>query len=135
MSMEDMAIRCPTAIPAGRARLPGWRLIINTDGWPTIIPHPQATLYGGLWKLSADDEAALDHYEDVADGLYSKQEMAVITHDGQHLTVLVYVAANSTEGTRAEKNVIKNILNGVEQFGLPDNYKNYLKNHFDEGEL
>lgn len=135
MNKAGMAIRCPTATSAGWAKLPGWRLIINTDGWPTIVPSAKASLFGGLWKLTANDEDTLDHYEDVAGGLYFKEEIAVTTHDRQHLNALVYIAANSAEGTWTEKGVITNILTGAEQFELPDDYQNYLKNHFNEGSL
>jgi hypothetical protein len=134
MNMESMAIRCPTAKPIGWAGLSGWRLIINTDGWPTIVPCPGTVLYGALWKLTDEDEAALDFYEDISGGLYSKQELVVTMHNDQSQSALVYIAANSTAGHYAEKDVLADILHGAVQFELPSGYMRYLRCHFKENE-
>ena len=127
MNPRGMAIRCPTAQALGQGKVKGWRLIINTDGLPSIVPCPSATLYGALWKLTQSDESALDLYEGIANSLYTKKEMLVTTSDEQNLPVLVYIAANSTEGHCTEKEILQDILCGAEQFDFPEGYIKHLR--------
>jgi hypothetical protein len=127
MNPQALAIRCPSAIPFGRGRLNDWRLIINTDGLPTIVPSPNAILYGVLWELTAEDAAALDFYEDVSGGLYVKQDFFITTPDGRNVSAGVYIAANSTEGCYADREMLEEIFHGAEHFDLPQDYVQYLR--------
>ena len=57
-----MARRCPDAEPVGRVRLDGYRLAFR-GGYLTILPDKGNHVDGLLWKVSAQDEQALNHYE------------------------------------------------------------------------
>jgi hypothetical protein len=74
----------------GRARLDGWRFIIHQEGYATMVPDPSAYVLGVLWSLTSVCEAALDDYEEIATGLYTKADLEI-----QGTLALVYLATNA----------------------------------------
>jgi len=85
--------RCPTAQDRGMARLDGWQFLINQEGYATIIPEQSAYVLGVLWSLTSASEAALDDYEEIATGLYTKAYIEI-----QDTPALVYLATNALPG-------------------------------------
>ncbi len=65
LNLDQMARRCPDAEPVGRVRLDGYRLAFRRTGggYLTILPDKGNHVDGLLWKVSAQDEQALNHYE------------------------------------------------------------------------
>ena len=59
--------RCPGALHVGLAILPSYKFIINAVGFGTIVPFPSDHVYGNLYFLTAQHEAALDASEEVPD--------------------------------------------------------------------
>ena len=70
LNVAQMAQRCPGAKLLGRIKLPGWKLVFR--GVADAIQEPGAFCYGGVWRITPEDEAALDTYEGVRHGLYRK---------------------------------------------------------------
>ena len=93
LGRAQMAHRCPAARATGVAELSGWRFLINARGCATIVPDPECRVHGLVWDLTADCEAALDAYEGVSHGIYTKEVMAVGGSEA-----LVYLAANTRPG-------------------------------------
>jgi hypothetical protein len=77
----------------GMARLDGWRFLINQAGYATLIPDQSAYILGVLWSLTSACEAALDDYEEIATGLYTKAHIEI-----QGTSALVYLATNTLPG-------------------------------------
>jgi hypothetical protein len=77
----------------GIARLDAWRFLINQEGYATIMPDQSAYVLGVLWSLTGACEAALDDYEEVAAGLYTKTHIEI-----QGTPALVYLATNALPG-------------------------------------
>jgi hypothetical protein len=75
------------------ARLDRWRFLINQAGYATIIPDRSAYVLGVLWSLTSACEAALDDYEEIATGLYTKTCLEI-----QGTPALVYLATNALPG-------------------------------------
>jgi hypothetical protein len=75
------------------ARLDGWRFLINQQGYATIVPDQSAYVLGVLWSLTSACEAALDDYEEIATGLYTKAYIEI-----QDTPTLVYLATNALPG-------------------------------------
>jgi hypothetical protein len=48
------------------------RWIIMSDGYASVVAGASSDVHGLLWQLAIDDVPALDHYEEVSSGLYSK---------------------------------------------------------------
>ncbi len=56
-----MRRRCPAAEVAGSLLLPGWRLVLRK--FALIERDAEAACPVGLWRVTAEDLAALDRYE------------------------------------------------------------------------
>ena len=90
MVATQMHRRCPAAQDTGTARLDGWRFLVNQDGYATIVPDQATYVLGVLWSLTSACEAALDDYEEIATGLYTKASLEI-----QDTPALVYLATNT----------------------------------------
>src|SRR5262245_25590592 len=93
MVATQMHQRCPAALDMGRARLDGWRFLINQEGYATIMPDQSAYVLGVLWSLTSACEATLDDYEEIATGLCTKTHIEI-----QGAPALVYLATNALPG-------------------------------------
>lgn len=93
MVATQMHPHCPAAQDMGMARLDGWRFLINQEGYATIVPDLSAYVLGVLWSLTSACEEALDDYEDITTGLYTKAYLEI-----QGVPALVYLATNALPG-------------------------------------
>jgi cation transport regulator ChaC len=121
MNPGQMAERCPGAVPLGIAELDGYRFVINTRGVATIVPEKRGGVVGVLWAVSEEHERTLDGYEGVASCLYFRDLVNVRTAQGEEIEALVYIAADSGEGSPRE-GYLERILAGAAHFGLPGEY-------------
>ena len=66
LNLGQMAHRCPDSQVAGKAELPGYRLLFRGgqhNAHATIEKSEGHTVPALLWKVSVRDEALLDRYE------------------------------------------------------------------------
>src|SRR5258708_5865543 len=77
MSRALMESRCRDARALGVATLPGWRFVINREGYGSIAPRAGGLVYGVLWRLSVRDLAAINAYESVSTDFYLRHRLAV----------------------------------------------------------
>jgi cation transport regulator ChaC len=125
MSRSLMRRRCPTAIVLGTAELPGWRFIVNRDGYATVVPCPGATVHGVLWRLTPRDLACLNAYEAVDSGLYRRSTLAV-TAAGRRRAALVYIGRSRTPG-RPKPGYMEEVLAAAREWALPESYIGVLE--------
>jgi gamma-glutamylcyclotransferase (GGCT)/AIG2-like uncharacterized protein YtfP len=97
MDVAAMARRCPRSKALGPARLTRHRLAAMREGWLTAVRDPLSELHGVLWDVALADVAALDRFEDVADGLYVKRVQPVIAAGGPK-RALIYFGTNGGPG-------------------------------------
>ena len=97
MDRVAMAARCPRSKPIGLARLPRHRFLITTDGYASVLRDPRRTVHGVLWDLALADVPALDRYESLHTGLYTKIVQPVVTPAGPR-RALVYVGRSAVPG-------------------------------------
>ena len=62
LNKEQMAHRCPGAEPIGAALINDYELVFRR-GYLTIEPHEGAAVPVGIWRISDENEKALDRYE------------------------------------------------------------------------
>lgn len=62
LNKEQMAHRCPGAVPVGAAVISDYELVFRR-GYLTIEPKEGSEVPVGIWKITAEDEKALDRYE------------------------------------------------------------------------
>ena len=99
LNVEQMAYRCPDAVPVGTATLNGWELRFN--GVLTIERKEGAHTPVGIWKISKEDERNLDMYEGYP-RLYRKEVMKVPVTDKngntEELNCIVYIMNEGRRG-------------------------------------
>jgi hypothetical protein len=117
MDVAAMTRRCPRAKPLGRARLARHQLAVMREGWLTAARDPRSDVHGVLWEVAFADMGALDHYEQIASGLYAKTQQPVIGERGAK-QALVYFGANAGPGVAAA-DYIAGVLAAAQNWKLP----------------
>lgn len=117
---QQMSLRCPEHREIGAGCLNGWRWIITTRGYASIVESTGDHVLGVVYELSKADVLNLDCFEGVAQGAYRK-EMLAVTVGGRDLICLVYVDP-IIECGKPKVEYIARINNGIHDAGLPDEY-------------
>ena len=125
MNRVLMRRHCPGAKEIGTAALAGCRFIITTDGYASIVPSRGGKVYGVLWRLTVRDLAALNAYESLASGLYSKLTLPV-RRAGRRMAAVVYVARARNAG-RPKPGYLDEILAATREWGMPAPYVRSLQ--------
>lgn len=92
LNLSQMAYRCPDSQVAGKAQLPGYRLLFRGrpgNAHATIEESEGRTVSVLLWKVSVRDEACLDLYEGYP-RYYGKVQIPVEL-DGKTVSAMAYV--------------------------------------------
>ena len=123
MANLQMKNRCPDCRRIDSAKLPGYRWIISSRGFATIIPSQQDEVEGVLFEISDEDEKSLDCYEGTS---YEKKAISVETQNGQ-IIAFTYIDRIQDEG-KPKDEYIKRINKGLEDANLSIQYINkYIK--------
>ena len=91
MDRAAMARRCPRSVALGTARLARHRPALTPAGYATVASEPRGIVWGLLWDLALADVPALDRWEEVSRGMYSKATMPVVRHGGAAVRALIYI--------------------------------------------
>jgi len=128
MIKKQMKSRCPGSELMGIAVLAGYRFMINSRGVATIVEDPVLSVHGMLWRISEENERALDRYEGVANGVYVKKNVAVMptTEHAEPLRAMAYIASDSRPGT-ARGGYLLGIIDAAERYAYPEKYVLELK--------
>ena len=123
LNMQQMALRCPRAIPVGSFTLKGWELKFR--GVADIEQSDNAEVPIGLWKITQACEHALDIYEGYPH-LYGKQICTVksIKEKLGSDSVMIYMM-NREEVYPPSMPYLDCIMQGYEDFGLDVDYLRY----------
>lgn len=116
----QMACRCPGAKVIGTTTLRGWRLAFMGRPWnahATILPDPDASTPVLLWTITEADEAALDRYEGVRGGYYTKEYVTARVGGQTYEDALVYIMSPNPYN-RPHPSYVVTILNGYRQAGF-----------------
>ena len=127
MDAAQMARRCPGAVPAGTAVLPGYRFLINERGYATVVPAEDGETPGLLWRLDAGHVEALDRYEGHGKGLYDRCWREVRAADGAQTDALVYIDHRNTRVGAAKPGYLERIVAAAEALGLPAAHLSLLR--------
>jgi gamma-glutamylcyclotransferase (GGCT)/AIG2-like uncharacterized protein YtfP len=120
MDRDAMAQRCPASKPVGVARLMRHRFIIFEGGYASVVRDPQRTVWGLLWDLALADMPALDRYESLSTGLYTKVIQPVVTAQGPRRAV-VYVGRSAKPGV-PKPGYMESVVEAAAKAGLPRDY-------------
>jgi hypothetical protein len=125
MNRALMRRHCPGAKELGTAAIFGCRFIITADGYASIVPKPGGRVHGVLWRLTVRDLAALNVYESLASGLYSRLTLPV-RKSGRRVAATVYVARSRTAG-RPKSGYLDVILSAAREHRLTAAYVRSLQ--------
>jgi hypothetical protein len=120
MDQAAMARRCPASRALGLARLPRHRFFISADGYASIIRDPRREVMGLLWDVPFSDIPALDRYESIGTGLYTKITQPVIIGGGAK-RALIYIG-RATQPGRPKPGYLDTVLAAARACGLPEGY-------------
>lgn len=132
LNRDQMARRCPDAVPLDSLELPGARLVFR--GVADVVFEDGATCPGGLWQITPACEAELDRYEGFqpdGGGMYRKVYVPVEGLPDGETEVMLYVM-NSTGIMPPAVWYYNAIAEGYEDFGLsPIELRKALKHSHD----
>jgi gamma-glutamylcyclotransferase len=117
---QQMLARCPDQRVISAGCIHGWRWIVTTRGYASIVESKGDYVLGTVYELSEADVLNLDLFEGVAQGSYHK-EIIVVEAEGQEMNCLVYIDPVTVEGQPKEE-YISRINNGIEDAKLPVEY-------------
>ena len=120
MDAAAMALRCPVSRLIGGGSLPKHRFIIMREGYASVVRDPRHTVWGVLWDLDGADIPALDRYEGVAGGLYTKAALAIRSAEGVK-RALIYRGCSTAPG-RPRPGYLDAVLAAARAAQLPPAY-------------
>lgn len=120
MDQAAMLQRCPASKPVGLGRLMRHRFIIFEEGYASVVRDPQRIVWGMVWDLALSDVPALDRYESLHTGLYTKVVQAVVTDQGPRRAV-VYIGRRAKPGTPLP-GYMEGVIEAATHAGLPEDY-------------
>ncbi len=123
---EQMCRRCPEHLLLGSGSLAGYRWIITSRGYASIVASPADLVLGLVYQLSAADEQNLDSYEGVHQGCYYKKQVSVLL-EGITTQCMTYLDPVTGEGVPRQE-YIRRINCGIADAGLDPAYiERYLR--------
>ncbi|KLK89530.1 gamma-glutamyl cyclotransferase [Microvirga vignae] len=120
MDQAAMLQRCPASKPVGIARLMRHRFIIFDEGYASVVRDPQRVVWGMMWDLALGDGPALDRYESLSTGLYTKMVQPVVTKQGPRRAV-VFIGRSAKPGT-PKPGYMEGVIEAATHAGLPEVY-------------
>lgn len=125
MDAAAMAARCPRSTLIGQGRLNRHRFIIMREGYASVVRDPRSCVWGVLWDLALSDVSALDRYEGVASGLYSKATQPVSVTGGSK-RALIYLGGTSVTGA-PRPGYLESLIAAADAAQLPVAYRAELQ--------
>jgi AIG2-like family len=125
MNTSAMRRRCPYSKPLGRACLARHRLFIMSSGYASVRRDPRMNVHGVLFDLALCDVPALDRYEELGRGLYTKLTQMVLRADSAPVRALVYVGRDQSIGIPSP-DYMAEVIAAAREWNLPEAYVAYL---------
>ena len=130
LNKEQMAYRCPTAKVVAKSWIHDHRLVFQGRPYgahANIIPAQGYEVPVAIWEITAADERALDRYEGVAGGYYTKEYMTLEV-DGEMNEALVYIMTPNPYGIPHDS-YLETIAQGYLDFDMPVSVLNEATTH------
>ncbi|HEY5552779.1 MAG TPA: gamma-glutamylcyclotransferase family protein [Opitutaceae bacterium] len=118
MNEAQLKKRCTKSHFLCRALLPEHRFVITSRGYSSVVPHAGGKAHGVLIALTEPDEKSLDKYEHVAEGMYRRAWLDVVTEFGYSVPALIYIDDIGGEGP-PKPGYLERILEGARRHALP----------------
>ena len=119
LNKEQMARRCPEAVPVCTAFLRGYELAFRR-GYLTVDKKEGGSVPIGIWLISDRDEKNLDHYEGYPK-FYTKEEVSLEGNDGKKRTCMIYIMVSGHKKQPPTDGYFTTVYHGYREFGLDFN--------------
>ncbi len=116
LNLPQMEHRCPGASVVGTSEVKGYELLFR--GVATIEPKEGASVPVLLWKISPENEKALDRYEGWP-RLYRKEDMEVEL-EGKTVSAMVYVMNDGRQAAMPSDYYYNVIAEGYQTAGMDE---------------
>lgn len=120
LSIEQMAMRCPTAKVAGTAMIEGYALVFKTHA--TIEPDESRKVPVAIWEIQPEDEKNLDRYEGYPIYYYKADLTFPVkmleTGETEMLTAMVYIMDEKRQVAKPFKDYYLVLEEGYTRFGF-----------------
>ena len=117
LNVRQMARRCPDARKVKSLPVYGAKMVFRGVADVQITDNPADVALGGLWRITRRCEDALDRYEGVKSGLYTKEYFYIRDKSRHYHKVLYYKMAS--DGIFPPDEIYLNcIVQGYLDFGL-----------------
>ena len=119
LNLGQMAHRCPDSKVAGKAELPGYRLLFRGrpgNAHATIEESEGRTVPVLLWKVSVRDEALLDRYEGYP--YYYDKVQIPVELDGKTVSAMAYVMQPGFDLSKPSPSYLHTIREGYQAAGF-----------------
>jgi hypothetical protein len=120
MDEAAMVRRCPASKPLGLGRLMRHRFMVFDEGYATVARDPRHVVWGMVWDLALSDVPALDRYESLATGLYTKVIQPIVTPQGPRRAI-VYVGRSARPGI-PKPGYMEGVMEAAAKASLPEDY-------------
>ena len=120
LNLEQMAFRCPDAQIVGTGAIRDYALKYRgskTGSFATIIPQKGSWVPVLVWKISPNDERALDVYEGFP-RFYYKKRMHIFLDGGARTYAMAYVMNDKAVPGIPSQRYMQTILTGYLENGL-----------------
>lgn len=118
LNKEQMRHRCPGAEPVGTAMIHNCRLVFRR-GFLNIEPAEDSSVPVGVWRISKENEAALDRYEGYPTFYYKKQ-VRVMIDGGGPVTGTVYIMQSGHPRQMPSAFYWQTVIQGYNDFAIGD---------------
>ncbi|MGA8363337.1 MAG: gamma-glutamylcyclotransferase family protein [Solirubrobacteraceae bacterium] len=132
---------CPENRFLGPARLPGYRFafmrrsVRTGTGVADILPDPESSVWGALYKLERDRLDALDRKETLG-AAYAHLDVVVLTADGTSHSAMAYsVITKEPVEVRPSLAYVQGLIQGGRERSLPKDYLASLQALLEHWEL
>ncbi len=128
LDQETLRTHCPNARFLGRAWLPNFRLEFNFlshtygGGVTSVEFAPGEVVHGVLYDISPEEMAYLDTVEDVPQGHYYRQTVAVVDEKGRILQAEAYRTTHPAGPFTPTRRYLGLMLKGAREHGLDPAY-------------
>ena len=110
----------------GRTRLAEHTLALEESGELTLLPKPNATVWGVLWLVPAEHQNALDAFYGAPTGPAQRTTVRVVTPGGPPAQALHYRRSPKASTSSARRTDWPGILRAARVHDLPDDYQRHL---------
>lgn len=137
LDQTEMTRFCPSAKSLGIFRLPGYRLSFayckknRPDGGCDLVSAPENLMFGVLYEMPPSELSNLSKLSGHGDGLWTDMQITLLDENDREVPAKTYIIPTPSGDFSPVADYVAPILKGLDQPGIPESYKNQVKEIID----